>query len=162
MVIKFVDYDEQYCDLSWTWLNDNEIRKLTLTTYFTRENQKAWFACLKGREDYLVWGIECDNKPIGAVGIKNIKENESAEYFGYIGEKDYWSKGIGKVMLEFIFKKSLEKGLNSVYLKVSKFNERATKLYLKCGFQTYDDDGQCLYMARQLHEGTLFNQMHKM
>ncbi|WP_139902244.1 GNAT family N-acetyltransferase [Clostridium thermarum] len=150
MVIKFVDYDEQYCDLSWAWLNDEELRKLTLTPYFTRESQKGWFHSLKDRTDYQIWGIECDNKPIGAVGIKNIREGKEAEYFGYIGEKDYWFKGIGREMMEFILRKARDLGLNFLYLKVGKYNERAIKLYQKSGFQIYDDNEEILHMIRQI------------
>lgn len=151
MVIKFVEYDKKYCGLSWNWLNDYEIKKLTMTPDFTKENQNNWFFSLKQRNDYLIWGIECDNKPVGVLGMKNIDYNDkSGEYFGYIGEKDYWSKGIGKIMMEYITKKAMEKKLTIIYLKVVKSNEMAIKLYLKNGFQTFEDDGEYLNMIRQV------------
>ncbi|HEY5587590.1 MAG TPA: GNAT family N-acetyltransferase [Candidatus Paceibacterota bacterium] len=150
MHIKFVDYDLTYCDLSWNWLNDDEIKKLTMTPEFTKENQNEWFYSIKHKDDYLIWGIEFDNKPIGALGIKNIDYiNKSGEYFGYIGEKEYWGKCIGKIMMKYVIKKASEKEISKIYLKVEKFNERATKLYIKSGFQVFEDDGECLNMIWQ-------------
>lgn len=149
MIISFVDYDKEYCELSWGWLNDSEIKKLTMTPSFTRESQENWFDSLRQRTDYLIWGIECNNKPIGALGMKNIDYvDKSGEYFGYIGEKEYWSKGIGTFMMEYIIKKAMESKLNKIYLKVSKFNERAIKLYLKNEFQICEETGECLKMIR--------------
>lgn len=138
-MINFVNYDSTYCDLSWNWLNDEEIKKLTMTSNFTQESQRNWFNSLAKRDDYLIWGIECDSKPIGAIGLKNIDyNNHIAEYFGYIGEKAYWSKGIGKIMLDYISGQALEKRIDKIYLKVLKSNERAIKLYQKKGFIIYE------------------------
>lgn len=117
---------------------------------FTKESQNNWFYSLKQRTDYLIWGVEFESKPIGTFGLKNIDYNsKSAEYFGYIGEKEYWSKGIGKVMIEYIIKKAMENNLNKIYLKVLKYNERAIKLYLKNGFHIYEYNGECVYMIKK-------------
>lgn len=150
MDINFAFYDKKYCELSWKWLNDSEIKILTMTPDFTKESQNSWFLSLKQRNDYLIWGIECDKKPIGNLGLKNINyDSKSAEYFGYIGEKEYWSKGIGKFMMEFILNKAGEKDFNKIHLKVLKSNNRAISLYLKYGFQVCDETTDYLIMIRE-------------
>lgn len=150
MVINFVEYDTKYCDLSWIWLSDEEIRKLTLTPEFTKENQINWFNSLKKRNDYYIWGIECDGVPIGAVGLKSIdQDSKAAEYFGYIGVKDYWSKGIGQIMMDFTVKQAMKVNLNKIYLKVDKANKRAIKLYHNNKFQVFSENGEILNMIRE-------------
>lgn len=153
MIVNFVDYDKKICDLSWKWLNDSEIKTLTMSPDFTKESQDKWFEGLPQRNDYLIWGIECDNTPIGVVGIKNIDfVDKSGEYFGYIGEKEYWSKGIGKLMMEYSVKKMREYKLEKLYLKVLNSNERAINLYLKKGFQIEHDTGEYLEMTMKVED----------
>ncbi|HHQ5461068.1 TPA: GNAT family N-acetyltransferase, partial [Aeromonas hydrophila] len=90
--LELVTYSREFLDLSWYWLNDPEIKKLTGTPTFTRQQQEEFFVSLP-RSNYLVWGLMYQNKPIGVIGLKNI-DNVSAEYFGYIGEKNLWGKGL--------------------------------------------------------------------
>lgn len=81
-----------------------------------------------------------DNKadePIGFCRLKNIDwVNRRAELGIFIGEKDYWSLGIGTEAVKLI----LDYGFNilnlrNVMLGVYSFNERAIKSYIKCGFK---------------------------
>ncbi|MFW5804159.1 MAG: GNAT family N-acetyltransferase, partial [bacterium] len=92
-----------------------------------------WFNGLADRNDYEIWGIEADGKPVGACGLKNITEKD-CEYWGYIGEKSYWGHGIGSIVLSMLIEKARKKGLQSIWLKVLKTNSRAIKLYEKYGF----------------------------
>ncbi len=131
--IIFEKYDEDYLELSWQWLNDPEIKELTQTPDFTREQQRAWFDSLAERKDYMVWGINVNNTKIGVAGLKNINDKE-AEYFGYIGAKEYWSKGLSRPILDFIKLEASRLGLNRIYLKVSARNPRAVKAYQNNGF----------------------------
>ena len=54
---EFVAYDESFLNLSWEWLNDSEIKQMTLTPDMTREGQRKWFENLNSRNDYHIWGI---------------------------------------------------------------------------------------------------------
>jgi RimJ/RimL family protein N-acetyltransferase len=94
-----VRYDERLLERSWAWLQDPEIKRLTDTPDFTRAAQRSWFESLAGRTDYFVWGIEVDGAPIGAFGIKHVTQDD-AEYWGYLGERSHWGRGIGQWMLE--------------------------------------------------------------
>ena len=73
--------------------------------------------------------------PIGVVGLKHIdREAGECEYFGYIGEKACWGRGIGISMLDFIKQQAIIIGLDKIVLKVSPQNIRAVRLYEKYGF----------------------------
>lgn len=131
-------YTKCYLDKSCEWLNDPEIKALTLTPDFTREDQQRFFESLSARTNYWVMGIAEDNLPVGAMGLKNITAS-SAEYWGYIGEKEYWGKGIGNFMLQQAKEKAAALGLKQIFLYVAATNERAKSLYRKHGFTKVED-----------------------
>lgn len=133
MEVKFVSFDRVFLEASWRWLQDEELRKLIAAAPITRENQERWFVQLPKRTDYVIWGIMSKSQPIGVCGIKQIVSG-SGEYWGYIGEKNYWGKGIGKQMLQFTEQAAKNIGLTTLTLQVAMHNERAVKLYLKYGY----------------------------
>ena len=62
-------------------------------------------------------------------------DGESAEYQIFIGEKDYWGRGVAVEASRQILNYAFEtKGLKYVYLNVREDNERALRLYKKLGF----------------------------
>ncbi len=131
--LKFVDYNLIFLNQSWIWLNDREVKELTNTPDFTKEQQEDFYHSLKNKEDYFIKGIEYNKKPIGACGLKRIT-GEDAEYWGYIGEKEYWGKGLGKYILDYAVDYAKKIGLSSLYLDVVKQNKRAIGLYERMGF----------------------------
>jgi RimJ/RimL family protein N-acetyltransferase len=131
--VKFTEYNRIFLEQSWKWLNDREIKMLTMTPDFTKEQQELFFESLLRRTNYFIQGILYDDLPIGACGLKNITEQDG-EYWGYIGEKEYWGKGIGKEIMKYIISVAKEKQLKTIYLHVSETNLRARKLYEKNGF----------------------------
>ncbi|ABV86727.1 GCN5-related N-acetyltransferase [Shewanella pealeana ATCC 700345] len=132
-IISFVEYDELFLDKSWLWLNDPEIKELTLTPNFTKKQQQTFFDNLSEREDYKIWGVKHDGYAIGVVGLKNITEYD-VEYFGYIGEKQYWDRGMFKYLFKHILEECLLLNLSTIYLHVSSNNKRAIKAYVNKGF----------------------------
>ncbi|EOL8956463.1 GNAT family N-acetyltransferase [Cronobacter dublinensis] len=145
--ITLTSYDREFLELSWIWLQDPEIKKLTLTSDFTREQQRAFFNSLNDRKDYLIYGIQLGTKKIGVAGLKNIK-NDVAEYWGYIGDKDLWGKGIGKFVIEEIERIANNFGIKKLYLKVSEFNPRAIKAYHKSGFVISNSQNNVIFMEK--------------
>ncbi len=133
-MIEFTEYTHEFLDYSWKWLNDSEIKRLTMTQDFDREQQKEFYLSLKNRDNYKIYGIKINDIPVGACGLKNINENE-AEYWGYIGEKKYWGKGYGKQIIDEMIKYAQDTGIKTLYLKVGFTNIRAIKLYSKIGFK---------------------------
>ena len=149
MEIQMVDYDYKFLQYSWDWLNDPEIKKLTNTNDFSIKDQREWFDNLNKSKDYLIWGILADSKPIGACGLKKITKKD-CEYWGYIGEKLYWGKGIGKIMLNSLEQIAKEMNLKSIWLKVLKDNIRAINLYKKAGYEVEKEDHELIYMRKFL------------
>ena len=131
--VSLVNYDIFYLNLSWKWLNDPEVKILTQTPHFTREDQLDWFKALSLKNDYKIWGISYKDCPIGACGLKEVTDID-AEYWGYIGEKQYWGLGLGNTILRLVENKAKEIYLKSLWLRVSCSNSRAIRLYCKNGY----------------------------
>ncbi|MGP8848132.1 GNAT family N-acetyltransferase [Enterobacter asburiae] len=148
-MLEFVEYDESFLALSWLWLKDPEISVLTMTPEFTKDEQLIFFKSLGERRDYFIRGITYQNKKIGAVGIKNIN-HEKGEYWGYIGEKNYWGQGLGREIMQKIISEARLLGLKKLYLQVNSNNQRAINLYKKEGFVFSSVDEQLIKMERWL------------
>ena len=151
MKIRFIEYDETFLHLSKQWLSDPEIKRLTMTPDIDDEAQQRWFEKLNQRKDYLIWGILANEKPIGAVGIKNIDQvAKSGEYWGYIGEKEFIGQGIGRHMVEAMVDHGKNIGLKTLTLKVANYNQRAYVLYKKIGFEVIATEGIINIMKKRL------------
>jgi RimJ/RimL family protein N-acetyltransferase len=131
---------------SWVWLQDPEIKALTDTPDFTRDMQRSWFESLPRRSDYFVWGIEIDGTPIGAFGLKQVTA-EDAEYWGYLGERSYWGRGIGQWMLHCARDEARRLGLARLRLRVLRENARAIAAYRRFGFRSDGDSGPYFLMS---------------
>lgn len=148
--VELVPFDKRFFDKSRLWLEDEEVNRLTDTGELPAESDRLkWFESLPSKNDYLIWGVACEEEPIGACGLKNI-QGSNAEYWGYIGEKTYWGKGFGSSMLKGVEQKAKELNLDELYLTVLVENNRAIGLYRKNGyFETGRADNR-LTMAKRL------------
>ena len=149
-MVKVVTYDKEFLDLSLKWLNDPEIQELTRTYNVTKDKQLEWFNNINKVNNYKAYGIVYNNSKIGAAGLKHIKGKEQAEYWGYIGEKELWGKGIGKVVISEILKKAEDMEIKYVYLRVIENNLRAIKLYKSKGFKLKKQEDDILIMGKYL------------
>lgn len=132
--LSLVPYTLECLDKSWFWLNDPEIRELTMTPHFTKEQQQQFFQSLPSCSGYNVWGVALNGYGvIGAAGLKN-QRGSMAEYWGYIGERQFWGKGLGRYLVAAVEQKARELGFSELDLKVSVSNDRAIALYVKTGF----------------------------
>ncbi len=91
-----------------------------------RDVRAQWFVIVK---------LE-DLEAIGIAGLANIDERgASAEMRMIIGEVKDWGKGLGeealRVLLGFGFD---SRNLHRIWLRVAEYNQRAIRLYKKCGF----------------------------
>ncbi len=149
--ISLQAYDRACLDKSWVWLSDPEISALTMTPAFTREDQTTFFEQLPLRANYHIWGVLLDGAElIGAAGLKNHR-GTCAEYWGYIGEKQYWGKGLGLGLFEAVEQKANQLGFSDLDLKVSVTNPRAISLYKKVGFEInpHTSTESCLQMVKR-------------
>ena len=150
-LLELVTFDRRCLELSWKWLNDAEIRQLTMSKKITRLEQKRYFDSLPTRDNYAVWGIMLNNVSIiGAAGLKNYR-NSRAEYWGYIGEREHWGKGLGVQLVEKVEQKARQLGFSELDLIVGSGNKRAVSLYMKTGFAIEDQDkaSTSLYMTKR-------------
>lgn len=107
--------------------------------------------------------LEYDSKPIGYGQIYGIT-GEAYEEYGYvnrnetvygidqfIGEPDYWNRGIGTEYLRIVLKYLREeKGADAVILDPHQDNVRAIKCYQKAGFRIIKS-----LPEHELHEGKM-------
>ena len=148
--VELVPFDKRFFEKSRSWLEDEEVNHLTDTGELPSEpDRMRWFESLPSRMDYLILGVACEEEPIGACGLKNI-QGSKAEYWGYIGEKNYWGKGFGSSMLKGVEQKAKELNLNELYLKVLVENDRAIGLYRKNGYLETGKEDNRLIMAKRL------------
>ena len=148
-MIKLEDFDIEYLKASNHWINDEDIQKSIDATPITYENQLKWFESLKNNDSYKIWGVSYNGSPIGACGIKNCTTFDG-EYWGYIGEKHYWGKGLGFEILKLVQDKAISFQLKSLWLKVLKENFRAIKLYEKFNFSTERISDKYYFMRKHL------------
>ena len=148
--VDLVPFDKRFFYKSRLWLEDEEVNCLTDTGELPAEPDRLkWFESLPSKKDYLIWGVACEEEPIGACGLKNI-QGSMAEYWGYIGEKTYWGKGLGTSMLKGVEQKAIELNLDELYLTVLVENDRAIGLYRKNGYFETGRTSNRLTMAKQL------------
>jgi RimJ/RimL family protein N-acetyltransferase len=149
MRIVLQKFTKKYLNLSSKWLNDTEITKLVNTSKLNKKKQEDWFYNLHNMSDYLIWGVSFEKIPIGACGIKKITKKD-CEYWGYIGEKDFWGIGIGSEMLKLMEEKAIELKTESIWLKVIKANKRALRLYYKQGYSIEKETENLIFMRKML------------
>lgn len=146
--LSICNYDRIFLECSWRWLNDPIVKKMTMTPDFSQAAQEKWFKSLPSKNDYAVFGVSAGGEKIGACGLKNITSTD-AEYWGYIGESRFWGRGFGRQLVSAMMELARERGLTSLWLKVSIDNERAVRLYERMGFSKISDaDGIYLMAAK--------------
>lgn len=148
--VTYSKFSEEFLDLSWFWLKKKNIKELTNTPNFTKKQQREWFENLDNMNDYIIKGVLFNNSKIGVVGLKNITL-KSGEYWGYIGEEDYWGRGIGKKMITYIITISKDLKLEYIYLNVLKNNKRAINLYESMGFKFSENESTENKLFFKLH-----------
>ena len=130
-----IDDAEQFTE----WVNniDLTVNLSIAPCIFTIEQEKQILENLC-KEGYNFSIIKLKNDElIGICGLLNVdKINRTAEAGIFTGNKKYWSKGYGaeamKLLLDYSFNLL---NMNSIFLRVHSFNERAIRCYQKCGFK---------------------------
>ena len=145
--VQCVEFSRVFLEKSYHWLHDPVIAHLTLTAPFSREDQERFFAALPDRKGYQVYGIQADQKPVGACGLKHIT-TDSAEYWGYIGERQYWGQGIGQFMWDEMLCQARKMNISTLWLLVGKDNPVAQAMYKKNQFLVIEEQAKVLRMER--------------
>jgi RimJ/RimL family protein N-acetyltransferase len=149
MNVEFVEYTLDFLELSWNWLNDPDIKKLTHTPDFTKEDQKNWFENLEKTNSYKVWGVTANHTPIGVAGLKKISKT-NADVFWYIGDSSFWGKGVGSEIASTISQKALLLGLKDIYADSLVENFKSINLLFKDGYRIIGLDGGIYRLKKTL------------
>lgn len=154
IMVEFTGFDEIFLKKSAEWLADPAIKYLTASPSIDEYSQRKWYESLKNRNDYVIYGVRYQGKPIGVVGLKHIDLNRrQAEYFGYIGEKEMWGRGVGTRMMEYIEEVALVRNIRRIYLKVIENNTNAIGLYKKMQYKYDSSTGGLILMSKCIKEG---------
>jgi len=158
-MIELKPLKEQDVQYFYSWINDDEVIKYSLSVFQNMETKEEigfWFKELLNNTENLQLGIYIKgvNQLIGYAGISNIsKFNKSGEYFIFIGDKTQWGRGIStevtKQILEIGFNKL---GLNRIMLTVSEPNIGGVKSYLKAGFKQEGILREASFRDGQFHD----------
>lgn len=131
------------------WRNDPEVFKYTGNTYKNEikiDNELEWIRKVTASPTDYRCAILADDVYVGNIYLTDI-DGTSAHYHIFIGNKEYWGKGVAKQaslqILDYAFNKLK---LTSVALRVRKANISALMLYKKLGFVEEKEDDTWISM----------------
>jgi len=150
-----IDDVEQFTE----WVNniDLTVNLSIAPCIFTIEQEKQILENLC-KEGYNFSIIKLKNDElIGICGLLNVdKINRTAEAGIFTGNKKYWSKGYGAEAMNLLLDYSFNLlNMNSIFLRVHSFNERAIRCYQKCGFKEIGIRREAYILA-----GETYNQVY--
>ena len=118
------------------WLNDPEVNRYMETRHHEQTNAtiRKYIFMLKDTEH--LFAIECDGKHIGNIKVGPIKPNHSlADVSLFIGEKDYWGKGLATDAIRTISKFAFEQlGLKKLGATAYIHNWKSVTAFERAGF----------------------------
>lgn len=131
-------------EISWKWRNDAVIWKFAGSkpkNKITLEVELDWIKKVTKEENSRRFAILVDDVYVGNIQLTNIKKGVSAEYHIFIGNKDYWNKGIAKLATFQIitYAKNILK-LKRLFLYVKPNHLSAIQLYTNCKFVKVSDE----------------------
>lgn len=142
---------EQDAYTSVKWRNDPEVFKYTGNTYKNEillETELAWIKKVMHNENEYRCAILVEETYVGNIYLTDIAEGK-ANYHIFIGNKDFWGKGVAKKASELIIEHAFETlQLNEIHLRVKKLNDRALNLYKSLGFSIDSEDDEWISMSK--------------
>ena len=134
---------------SYKWRNDPEVFRYTGNTYdqeITLESELQWIMRVINNPKEYRCAILVDKEYVGNVYLTDINE-QSAEFHIFIGNKNYWGKGIAKIASALIIKYGFEKfNLQKIELVVRPENKGAVHLYESLGFYKVRENNEFIFM----------------
>ena len=146
MQVKIRPLEERDARVSVGWRNDPDIWKFTASRpdrTITLQDETDWIRRVMADETSRRFAVLADDTYVGNIYLTDITKND-AEYHIFIGDKNFWGKGIaGEASRLIIDYANDELGLDKIHLKVREDNEAAHHLYKKLGFidKVLDEEG---------------------
>jgi len=119
------------------WINNPAIMSRSLIRQrVSVSEQRRIFRRLVSDKSYIFHKLVFQERFIGAIGVKKIDYvNRNGEMWVYIGEKEFWGRGLGTAAVrkysESIAKKC---NLHKIYATVLSDNIPSLKTFVKAGF----------------------------
>jgi RimJ/RimL family protein N-acetyltransferase len=90
----------------------------------------------RSRTDGVPFTIEADGRPIGRIGLNRFRRRDRiAAMYLYIGEPEFWGHGYAQEALDTMLAYAFDRfDLWQVELWTLADNEKAIRVYTKCGF----------------------------
>ena len=128
-------------ELFFKWCSNRDAVRYSLSWFQTpKSNQdfKDWLTSINSSSKNINLGICCEDtgQLIGYAGIANISSlNQSGEYFIFIGDSEFWGKGIGTEVTKTITNYGFNTlSLHRIFLSVSELNLAGMKAYENAGY----------------------------
>lgn len=121
-----------------SWLNDKEITKYSEQRYHkhTINSQKKFLEKKIKLNKSNVFKIYNKDNFIGIIELGNIDlKNQNCEIMYFIGERNYWSKGIGTEAIKICLKHAKKLNISKVYAGVYSNNLGSIKILKKNNFK---------------------------
>ncbi len=149
MDVKLEKLNLHHAEISYVWRNNPKIWEYTVNRpdiFITLKSERKWLRKVLSNSNEERFAITVKGKYIGNSYLTNIHDR-SGTFHIFIGETDYWGKGIAKkatiLLLKFAFVKLTLKKVN---LRVRKNHSRAIGLYHKLGFKEVSRDQELIWM----------------
>ncbi len=121
------------------WMNDNDVTKYTEQRYIahTRESVEAFVQQKICSSTDLLLGIYFEKTHVGNIKLGNVSwQHKSADISYFIGNKEFWGKGIASKCVSRIVGFSLNDiGLEKINAGYYENNIGSAKVLEKCGFK---------------------------
>ncbi|WP_316820086.1 GNAT family N-acetyltransferase [Pedobacter gandavensis] len=126
--------------ISYQWRNDPKVWVFTEfkpgNPGITMEKETDWLRLKleKANDKRFAICLNDSGQYIGNVQLIDLNEGQ-AEFHMFIGERDFWGKGIGKAATQLILERAFsEMNLESVFLFAHEDNAAGLSIYHKLGF----------------------------
>jgi len=100
-------------------------------------NFKKWVALSYMDENSHPYFLKLNDWIAGMISLRLEPEKNKAHIFHVYVDREYRSRGLGNIMTDFVEKKALEMGAESLSLYVLPKNINALSLYEKHGFKEF-------------------------
>jgi diamine N-acetyltransferase len=138
--------------VSFNWRNDPKVwqyTKFIIKEPITYKIERKWLEETLGNESNNRFAIciSSTNQYVGNVQLLDI-EQSSANFHIFIGEKEFWGKGIGHQATLLMIKHGFhELKLKKIFLEVHSENKSAFSIYSKIGFKTISANSEFIKMV---------------
>lgn len=132
--LRLVKYDEKYYSISEEWYKDKEILYYsegeTVEVYDRKQIEQMYGYLSTNGELYFIQVKQGDEWVI--IGDTTLLEDNMPIV---IGDKAYWSKGIGRKVIKALIEKGRSQGMTIFRTRIYYYNHRSKAMFKSLGFK---------------------------